>query len=243
MADQTFDHGMTIGRAAELEMRKWALGLQVQDQLQKRLPPEELPKQIHPYLAISREVGAGGSEMASLLGEKLGWEVLDRQILDYMANHFNLPGDMLEHVDETTSNWLVEVFGKWMDEHVVTQAQFVVHLGQIVLMAARHASVIFVGRGAQFILPRRRGLAVRVIGPRERRIQRIMEVRQLDHTQAQRYVDQHDQGRGDFVKKYFHHDVGDPHIYDLVINTNNIRKECAVDLIAEQLHRCFNLKE
>ena len=62
MADKTFRHGLTVGKAAELEMRKWALGLQVQDQLKKQTPPEELPSQIHAYLALSREVGAGGSE-------------------------------------------------------------------------------------------------------------------------------------------------------------------------------------
>jgi cytidylate kinase len=242
MADKTFHHGLTVGKAAELEMRKWALGLQVQDQLKKRSPPEELPSQIHPYLALSREVGAGGSELAGMLGEKLGWEVLDRQLLDYMANHFNLPGDMLEHVDETTSNWLVEVFGRWMDAQVVTQAQFVVHLGQIALMAARHASTIFVGRGVQFILPRDRGLAVRVIGPREKRVKRIMEVRQLTRTQAKQYIDQHDRGRRDFVKKYFRHDVGEAHIYDLVINSENIPMDSVVDLVAEHLHRCFQLK-
>jgi cytidylate kinase len=36
--------------------------------------------------------------------------------------------------------------------------------------------------------------------------------------------------------------VGEAHIYDLVINTENIRMECAVHLVAEQLRRCYQLK-
>ena len=158
-----------------------------------------------------------------------------------MAKHRQLPAEMLQSVDETNSNWLVEVFGKWIDQHLVTQAEFVVHLGQIMLLAARHASTVFVGRGVQFILPREQGLAVRLIAPWPRRVARVMEVRGLGKEEAERYIVRCDEGRRNFVKRYFRQDLDNPRLYDLVINVERLTIACVVDLIVNQLQQCFNL--
>ena len=239
VVDRSADHSRKSGNPAEQRLRRRALELQVQDQIAHGPAAVDLPSLIHPYLAVSREVGAGGSEVAAQVGEKLGWEVLDRELLDQMANDFHLREDMLEHLDETSSNWVVEVFGKWMDQHLVTQAEFVVHLGQIVLATARRTHAVFVGRGAQFLLPRERGLAVRVTAPRRQRIERIMQRHDLPRDKAEKYIDRHEQGRTDFVKKYFHHDVNDARIYDLVVNIEYLDIHGAVELIADQMQRQF----
>ena len=116
------------------------------------------PKQlIHPYIAISRESGVDAGEIATLVAKKFGWKVFDRELLDYMAEHYNWSRVALDYVDERTASWFHETFGKWLDQQMVTQAEYVSRLGKIVLLAAQHESNVFVGRGAQFILPRDRG--------------------------------------------------------------------------------------
>ena len=128
-------------------MRSWALGLEVKDRLEHAAAVKQLPKEIHTYISISREAGAGGGEIANRLGQKLGWQVLDKELLDYMAEHYKMPRDLLDFVDESTSNWFHEVFGNWLDSHLVTQSEYVSRLGRIVLIAARHEHAVFVGRG------------------------------------------------------------------------------------------------
>jgi hypothetical protein len=59
-------------------------------------------------------------------------------------------------VDETTTSWLLDTFGKWLDRQLVTESEYLTHLGQLVLLAAQSQSAIFVGRGAHFFLPRER---------------------------------------------------------------------------------------
>ena len=137
----------------------------------------------------------------------------------------------LDYVDERTASWVHETFGKWLDQQLVTQAEFVSRLGKILLLAAQHESNVFVGRGAQFILPREVGMTVRIIAPKSERVMRVMSRRQCSRQDAEKFIDETDKGRADFVRRYFHHDVADPHLYDLIINLERTSREAAVDLI------------
>jgi cytidylate kinase len=228
-----------IVKSAEHQMRQWALGLEIKERIEHQQAVERLPEQIHPFLTISREEGTEASEVARRVGQALSWEVLDRELLHYMAEQYHLPRGMLEFVDEAASSWLFEVFGKWMNHHVVTQSEYVTHLGQVVLMAAHHGSAVFVGRGTQFFLPRDRGLTVQIVAPLKQRIERVMRDLSLGHDQAQRHLEQTDQARRDYIQRYFHHDVTDAHNYDLVINQQHLDTDGAADLIVSQIRQRF----
>jgi cytidylate kinase len=212
-------------------MRMWALRMESQRRLEEQAAARSPKQLIHPYVAISREAGADAGEIAKLIASKCGWKILDREILDYMVEHYSWSHVALDYVDERTVSWFHETFGKWLDKQLVSQAEFVHRLGKIVLLAAQHESTVFVGRGAQFILPREVGLAVRVIAPKKQRVKCIMERRGCSRHDAEKYIDETDKGRADFVRRYFHHDVADPHLYDLVINLEHISHNAAVDLI------------
>jgi cytidylate kinase len=199
-------------------MRTWALQLESQQRLQEEAAKASLKQMIHPYVAISREAGVDAGEIAQAVAAQSGWKVFDRELLDYMVEHYHWSRVALDHVDEHTVSWFHETFGKWLDQQLVSQAEFVHRLGKIVLLAAQHESMLFVGRGAQFILPREIGSAVRLIAPKKQRVQRVMERRHCSRHDAEKFVDESDKGRADFVHRYFHHDVTDPHLYDLVIN-------------------------
>jgi cytidylate kinase len=224
---------------AERRMRQWTLGLETQRRQQPKPSTSTLLQEIHPCLTISREAGAGGALLARRLGEILRKDVLDREILDDMARRYNVPRDMLDFVDEKTSNWTLEIFGKWLDRRVVTQSEYIVHLGQIVLLAARSASAIFVGRGAQFVLPTEKTLKVYLVGPLSLRIAHVCETRSLSQAEAKRYVHETDKGRRVLVKRYFNREIGDPHLYDLIINRAYIDLNATAELIAGEWRRRF----
>jgi cytidylate kinase len=196
--------------------------------------PEQL---IDPYVAISREAGVDAAEIAEAVALKTSWKVFDRALLDYMVEHYHWSRVALDSVDERTVSWFHETFGKFLDQQLVSQAEFVHRLGKIVLLAAQHESMVFVGRGAQFILPRELGVAVRLVAPRKQRVQRIMAGRQCSRRDAEKFIDETDKGRAEFVQRYFHRDVADPHLYDLVINLEYLPREAAVELIVNEAAR------
>lgn len=229
----------SASKIAEQRVREWTLNLEAQRKKAGHVSWTELPAEIHPYVAISREAGAGGAELARKVGEMLGWDVLHRELLDHMAEKYNLPRHTLGMIDENTTNWLVEVFGKWLDPRLVTHSEYIVHLGQIVLLAAQNVSNVFVGRGAQFFLPPEKGIAIYLVAPLTNRIRHIREVTDCSEAAARRYIRETDRGRRDLIKKHFNKEIGDPHLYDLVINCAHTSIDEAAELVASQCRSRF----
>ena len=230
-------HSREISGVAERQMRTWALNLQSQQRLAEERRASSLTKLVHPYLVVSRETGVDARELAQAVSEKCGWKLLDRELLDYMAEHENISRLALEFVDERAASWFHEMFGKWLEQQLISQAEYVSRLGKLVLLAAQHESTVIVGRGAHFLLPREAGLAVRIIAPRKQRIERLMQSRQCDRTEAERFMDETDHERAQFVQRYFHHDVADPHLYDMVLNLAFLSRDEVVDMIVDACRR------
>jgi cytidylate kinase len=218
-------------------MRTWALQLQAQQRLEEERAAKAMEQRIRPYLALSRETGVNASELAHAVAAQCGWKVLDRELVDYLAEHDHISRFALEFVDEKVVSWFRETFGKWLDEQLVSQAEYVSRLGKIVLLAAQHESTVFVGRGVQFILPRDNGVAVRIIAPRKQRVELIRQEHQCSRQEAEKFVDHTDNDRAEFVRRYFLHDVADPHLYDLVINLQHVSRDAAVDIIVRECKR------
>lgn len=231
MKDQTREDPKIMA-AAERRMANWAM----EQEIAARSPAGpriDRPHQrkLGPYIAISRELGAGGSEVAQAVGRRLGWEVLDKGLLDQVADLFNMPRPMLELVDETSSSWVFDVLGAWLDRKIVPHEKYVVHLTQVVIAAARRGNVIFVGRGAQFLLPREAGLAVRIVAPERMRLERLVRQTRMSEPAARRLMSQTDRGRKEFVEQYFHHDLEDPRLFDMVLSIEHLGIEGAAEVV------------
>ena len=241
MSSTLFTGHVTLEQAAERQMKIWAQGQTIQERFARLQNVEAAERTVQPYVAISRECGASGSLIAAGLARALGWENLDRELLERVAEKYNLSRDRIEFADERAYNLLHEFLGKWVDGKLVCQTEFVNRVGKVIVMAALDKSAIFVGRGAQFFLPHDKGVSVRVVAPHRQRVKRIMELKQLDHAHAVRHVDDVDRGRRDFVKHSFSHDIGDPCLYDLIINTGRTSTDEAVAMIADLAHRRFGV--
>ena len=230
MKDQTREVPKIVA-AAERQMQAWALTQEIADRTIRLDRGRRLASQLGPYVTLSREAGACGGEIAELVGEELGWEVLDKALLDRVADRFHLSRPMLDLVDETKNNWAFDMLGAWLDRRFIPPEKYVARLRRFVWTAARRGNVIFVGRGVHFLLPRESGLAVRLVAPEKYRVAHVMRRLQCNADYARRWIKETDRGRREFVLRYFHHDVDDPHLYDLVINVEGMGPVGTVDQI------------
>jgi hypothetical protein len=215
--------------AAERKMHAWAMSKELSDRAAKD-PLDGLTatqRRIR-FLTISREAGACGAEIGRQIGEHLGWDVYHRNLLDRIAERFNLPRTMLDLVDETQAGWVYDVLGTWMNHKLVPHEKYVACLTRVIVAAARKGHAVFVGRGAQFVLRRQEVFAVRIVASQKHRVAQIMEKAGLTKDQASRYVKEIDAGRHKFVERFFHHDINDPHLYELVINVERCGKATAI---------------
>jgi len=236
MKEQTHEEP-GIMAAAERQMHAWAMSTELKERASLHEAEGLLTSQAVKYVTISREAGAGGGEIGRLIGERLGWEFFSRNLLDRIADRFHLSRTMLDLVDETHPSWVYDVLGSWMDHKLVPHEKYVACLNRVVLGIARRGPAVFVGRGAQFLLPRKELLAIRVVAAANYRLRQIMEHRGVNEANARRYMAELDNGRREFVEQFFHRDITDPHQYDFVINVDRLGTAGAIKLILAALGR------
>ena len=220
-----------IVAAAERQMRAYSLGQEAAQRAAQSRRVDAPHRQLGEYLTISRESGADGGEIAKLAGQSLGWDVLDKNLVECVAEESHLPRSVLELVDETEPSWAYDVLEAWLDPQIIPHEKYVVHLCRVILAAARRGDVVLVGRGANFLLPRDRGLAIRIIASEQYRLQRTVERLGLSEAEARRHMAEVDRGRRDFVMRFFHHDITDPRLFDLVIRVDRLGPAAAAETI------------
>ncbi len=225
---------------AEQQVQQWSIGLDAIEQLDADHPSAVLEQEIKPFIAISHELGSGAPQIIDIIKEKLPFNVVDQALLDYLADRYKLSREMLEIVDEKVCHWLVETVGIWLSQRMISQSAYMSLLARFVLMAARSANTIFLGRGVRFILPREKGLAVRIVAPIEQRIERIMHVQQLNMREAKQFAAKRDAEQRQFIQHHFHRDLTDPHQYDLVINTEHFSVDDAAKMILRIWRKRFD---
>ena len=224
--------GSVTARPAELQMRFREL---LQRAAEERKPLLEQPSQLGPFLTISREVGSGGAEVARLVGLRLGWAVLDKQLVEDLARRLELSPQMLELMDETHSNWFHETMLNLMNSRIVHQNSYLSILGKVMHLAAYEGKVIFVGRGGHLLLPRDAGLRVRVIAPRAARLATFQAREGLNADEAEGEFDQLEAGRANFVRRHFRQEPDDPSQYDMVIDSVVFGIDGCVELVCRAL--------
>jgi cytidylate kinase len=229
----THDLVNDLAGGAKVRMQRWLASPGLKSHLEKAIDTGHRPTKTGPYIAISREAGTGGAQIARSVAQSLGWDLLDKELLDFMAESYGVPRSMLEFVDETRANWLQDVLSSWIDSRVVSHEKFVMYLERMIYLAAMHGRVVFVGRGAQCILPSKSGLSVRLVAPLDFRLSRRMERRGIDRKLAKQQVEQADADQLQFYERFFHRNAREPHGYDLCINVASFSQQTVSDLIVD----------
>jgi cytidylate kinase len=188
-------------------------------------------------IALSRQVGAGGTSIATEVGNRLGWPVYDHSLLERIAGQMHLRTQLLESVDERRTHWLTDCLNSLGQAPAVSSNAYARHLIQTILSLGAHGSCVIVGRGSTYILPPATTLRVRILGDREHRVVGLSRERGISRAEADARIDQIDRERIAFIKDHFLKDPRDPLNFDMVLNSSSFTyAECA-DLIIETLHR------
>lgn len=175
-------------------------------------------------ITISREMGSGGIPIAHRAAEELGYTLVDGSTLKKMAKEYGLSEEAFEHADEKPPAF---VEGE--------DVQHLLDLHQIELMVldfALKGNVIVYGRAGEDLLRDiKSAFRVRIIAPFEDRVERWAEREWLDPDLARLMVRKSDQQRAGFIRYYFDREWENPLHYDLVINTERLSEDMAVEMI------------
>jgi cytidylate kinase len=214
-----------VVKMVEKQMRNWEIA-----RAQDIRVSEPDRQEVRDFIAVSRSLGSGGKAIASMLGEKLGWPVFDKEILEVMAGDDELRRRVYDSMDERDVGWLEEALRSMMQPEFVKNDYFR-RLTETILSLARQSPAVFLGRGAHMILPRRIGLRVGIVAPREMCVETYAQGANLTTEQARAAVEQLEQERADFIRNHFGVDVAHPAQHDIIINREQFSLDQTVELI------------
>jgi len=211
------------------------LAVQYIQDLEKRRPKrkEVETAKIAPSICFSRKIGGGALEIADILAGKIKVPVVDREILEHIAQHAKLSKETIEFFDERYPGKLAELAAMLFGEKSFIMSDYIRNFFSAVFAFADRGSTIFVGRGTHLILPRDRVLAVRVICSNEHRIKRLAKILDVEKTEAEKLLGQIDKEQRDFFKKAFGKKDASPYEFDLIINCDYLTEpQGAAEIVA-----------
>lgn len=194
-------------------------------------------------ITVSREYGSGGGEIARMLADRLGWTLMDVQIIQLVAQKLGISRAIAQSHDEHVEGFvqrlfeatqyfmppvsLSEVIGPSVNDLAYGHA-----LAQVLRTAVDMGHVIIVGRASQMVLATDRSiLHVRIIAPLAQRIAYVMRRECLDAKAAAERIKQKEHQRHQSIKEQYGRDDNDAHLYDIVINTGVLDLHASVELV------------
>ncbi|MGD2098125.1 MAG: cytidylate kinase-like family protein [Desulfobacterales bacterium] len=196
---------------------------------------EALEKEGISVVTVSREPGSGGRIIAGRLAEKLGIDIFHQEVIHQIAESADVSETVLETLDERGLNTLEHWIASLVHERHLWPDRYLQHLMKVIGTIGNHGRAVIVGRGANFVLPPEKRFAVRIVAPQAWRIENVSREFSLSTDEAKRRVLRTESDRRAFIRKYFNADIADPTNYDLVINTNTLKLEDAVNVISAAL--------
>jgi cytidylate kinase len=182
-------------------------------------------------VALSREAGARGSTIARRVARKLGWQIYDQELLEYLAQETLVHQGLLDTLSPAAAAWVEERLQQLLREQQVSQHPSIISLVRVILSLGAQGRAVLIGRGAGCILPRATTLHVRLVAPLAERIAYMAQWLRLSDGEAAEKVRQRDERRADFLMTHFHRDPGEVQHYDMVLNSGLLGEDLCAELI------------
>ncbi|MGA9571993.1 MAG: cytidylate kinase-like family protein [Candidatus Acidiferrales bacterium] len=196
-------------------------------------------------IAIEREFGCGGSEIAGLLAQRLGWRLWDHELTQEIARLTNSTPQAVEKREWKDDPRVYRVFKSFLrgafegaipptDRLELLDARRIAAVSeQVVNQALSGGPCVIVGRGSQYFLRSRKDVfRTFLYASRDYKIHKLI-CAGTPEPDAIEQVDTIDRDRAEFVKKYLKLHWPDHHLYHAMFNT-----EMGHDYVAEMLVHC-----
>ncbi|MBV8172686.1 MAG: cytidylate kinase-like family protein [Candidatus Eremiobacteraeota bacterium] len=196
-------------------------------------------------VAIARELGAGGLAVGEAVANELGIPLLDKEIVDLVAQRIGAPESYVAQRDEQVETFTERVLRgitaaypeamaaralpDWSEQNLVKLTE------TIIRERAAGESLVVIGRGAPVLLKDRPDVVrVFLTAPAAQRTTSVAARLGLSNEDALKEIRRSDQHRAAYYKQHYGVlDWRDPRHYDLVVNTARFGIEGAARMIVD----------
>jgi cytidylate kinase len=180
-------------------------------------------------IAMTREMGSRGKDVALGLAHRLGLEIIHHEIVEHdLAKRLNLPESSVHHFLEGEASLLE----RWR----IDRSRLSLYTKEEILELACRGNVLIRGWGAaQLLHAFGNVLCVRICAPMRCRedvlLARVPSLK--DRKQARVEIERNDAAHGMVIKRFFQTDWRDPEHYDLVLNTERLSIDACVHQVSQ----------
>ena len=192
--------------------------------------PAAYPKAL--TVAVSREAGARGRAVARKVGELLGWQVYDQEVLDYLQQDDAGRGRLVADLPAAARGWAEAHMERLRRDGRIGAEADTDGLVRLLLAVAAGGDAVLVGRGAGHLLPAETTLHVRVVAAFEDRVSYAAQQLRETRDEAAAEVRSRDDRRALFLARTVGRDPSDLSAYDLAVNTSRLGVEGAAQVVA-----------
>jgi len=182
-------------------------------------------------IAIEREFGCGGSEIASLLAQRLGWTLWDERLTQEIARRTKSAPEVVEKIGWRKDPAIYQVFLSFLrgafegglpptNRLALLDARRIAAVSEAAInQALSEGPCVIVGRGSQYFLSKRKDVfRTFLYASRDYKIHRLV-CRGTPQRDAIEQVDTTDRDRAAFVKRYLKRDWPGHHLYNAMFST------------------------
>jgi cytidylate kinase len=184
-----------------------------------------------PLIAMNRELGSLGKDVAKGLSEALGLKVQHHEIIDHLANRARIRKSHVISFLEGTQGIVERLTVDNLKLRILTA-------DEIMSAAESNDGVILRGWGATSLLKEvPHAVRVCVSASRRERVKRMQQrlgIEDLDD--AGKIVAQNDEAAQAVMRRHFHIDVRDINEYDVGFNTDRMSAEQCIEKILAMVH-------
>jgi len=179
-----------------------------------------------PLIAMNREMGSLGKDVAKRLADELGLKIQHHEIIDHLANRARMRKSHVISFLEGSQGFIERLTTDDVKLRVLTA-------DEIASAAEATPGVILRGWGATSLLKDvPHCVRVCVSASRRERVKRMMDRLQVNEPgAAEKIVDENDTSAQAVMRRHFHVDVRDINEYDVGFNTDRMSVDQCVDEI------------
>ena len=196
-------------------------------------------------ITISRQFGAGGKTLAQQVAEKLGYKIAHEEIIEQLMEKANVTEQGI-HAFEAEGEGLIDkstgmlVPTRFLD-HIFDPSrkfmdgkQYAQLLWEIIPQIAEQDNIVFLGRGAQFILKDRKNAChVLLVADQKDRISFMQKNYGLSLSDTESVIERQSKRRVKLLKLFHTENFDQPYHYNLVLNMSKIDMAQAVHLVCK----------
>jgi cytidylate kinase len=202
-------------------------------------------------ITISRQFGAGGSSVAQLVAERLGWALIDNELVDRVAARAGLSPQEVAAQEERMPGLFERIVLALAasSQEILTpesagsikpieEPRLVQITEKVVAEAAAEGRVVLVGRASAAVLSGSHdAIHARLVAPKAQRIEVVAAREKIDAEAAEALIDKTDANRARYHREYYRREWSDPALYHLTLNTGALGYDGAADLVVARAQK------